>query len=112
MQDKDAPPVVEEGETGGGAVVAPEAEIRPIGMDAINTAEFSPVPWTTVTVPRWQAATTVRAQDAHVRALPPVIRRRIPNRCPCAKTLLLASSVLSTTFSFRRNLRKPRASRM
>src|SRR5947207_12514787 len=108
MQDKDAPPVVEEGETGGDAVVVPEAEIRPIGMDAINTAEFSPVPWTTVTVLRWQAATTVPAPDVRVRALRPVTRRPIPNRCPCVKTLLLASSALSTIFSFRRDRKSTR----
>ena len=48
MQDQDAPPV-EEGETGGGAVVVRAAETQADSAVAISsTAAFTPRRWTTV----------------------------------------------------------------
>src|SRR5579862_3317609 len=85
MQDQDAPPV-EEGETGGGVAVVPEADIRRTGPGAINTVEFIPRPWTTAIARLWPVATMDRGQDGRVRDFRRIIPKPIPILCRFGKT--------------------------
>src|SRR5579864_572324 len=107
MQDQDAPPVVEEGETGGGVAVVQEADLRRTGV--ISTVESTPHPWTTVIAQRW-AATMARGQDAP----DPDLLQAIPslNLIPCrfVKTQLPVFLVLLMIFSSKPKFRRPRAS--
>src|SRR5579864_5080501 len=103
MQDQDVPPV-EEGETGDGVAVVPEADPRRTGV--ISTVEFTPRPWTTVIVQPWAAA-MARVQDAHGRALLRDIPSPNPSRCRFAKTRLPAFLVSSTICSSRPKFRRP-----
>src|SRR5215467_2361041 len=100
MQDQDAPPV-EEGETGGGAAVVPEADIRRTGPGAISIAAFTPRLWTTATAQRWPA-TMASGPDASGPALRRTIRRQTPSLCRCAKMRRHGFSASLTIFSFKR----------
>src|SRR6476661_3102654 len=114
MQDQDAPPV-EEGETGGGAVVVHAAELRaavavgPVETNSIPTS--TPHPWITAIVRPWPA--TITARDC---ACVQVVRakadtaRAISSRFRLAKTPTPKSSLLLTTCSFKQRFRKPLAS--
>src|SRR6266700_6396659 len=110
MQDQDVPPV-EEGETGGDAVVVPRAVIPQVAPVATNsTAAFTLRPWTTVTARPCPAAIMARAPDGSVPALPLITRNLNPSRFRSAKTQLPASLHSSTIFSFKRRFRKLPAS--
>src|SRR6266478_325151 len=110
MQDQDAPPV-EEGETGGGEVVALKAETPQAAPAAINnTVAFTALQWTIVIVPQCRAATMAPAPGEPGQVSPPTIRNPNPSHCPCARMprhVFLAS--LTISFS-RPRFRKPLAS--
>src|SRR5579864_217017 len=106
MQDQDVPPV-EEGETGGGGAVVPEAGLRRTGV--ISIVGYTPPPWTTVTAQQW-AATMARVQDAPVRGLLRDIPNPNPIRCRFVKTQLRAFLVLLMIFFSKPKFRRPRAS--
>src|SRR5438034_10712397 len=109
MQDQDAPPV-EEGETGGGVAVVPEAGI-PLAAAAItSTMAFTTRLWTTVTAPLWRAVVTGRALDASGRVLPLIFRNPNPSRCRIGKMPPPVFSPLWTISSFRPKSRKLPAS--
>src|SRR5262249_49298592 len=105
---------VEEGETGGGAVVVHVEELRAVAADPVATNSIptsTPHPWTTATVRPWLPTIT-----AHACACGPVVparaatARAILRRYLLEKTTTPRYSRSSTTFSFKRRFKKPRVS--
>src|SRR5438874_11515436 len=95
MQDQDAPPV-EEGETGGGAVVVPRAVIRMADRVVITSATaFTRHPWITATVRPSQVATAMVPVLATGLVLRRTIRRPNLSHCPCVRMQHRASSASS-----------------
>src|SRR6266568_6304739 len=110
MQDQDAPPV-EEGETGGGVVVALKAELPQAAPAAINnTVAFTALRWTIVIVPPCRAATMAPVLGALGRVLLRTIRNPNPSRYPCARMPRREFLASLTIFSSRPRFRKPLAS--
>jgi hypothetical protein len=107
MLDQDAPPAVEEAETGGGVDAVREADINRTG--AMLTAASTQPLWT-IAIGQRSEATTARAQEGSGQGLRRDFRRPKSNRYRRGKMQPRESSASSTISSFKLRFRKLRAS--